>query len=281
MSSNSIEGDISEHYAAENLEEQILTAFKEHGKDVSTLTREDIAAFEEFHIQGRAATRELAQLADIQEESEVIDIGSGVGGPARTLAAEYGCSVIGVDLVEEYCRTAEAFTDRLGLSDRVRFQQANALDLPFEDASFDVVWLQHMTMNIADKQRLIEEARRVLRPGGRLALHEICAGPGGDTIFPVPWASHAGLSFLIAPTELQELLSSNGFDKVAWRDVTSESLDWFKNKLDKMRSRPADAPAPVGLNLLLGEMTPTLMKNVIRNLDEDRIQVVQAVYGRD
>lgn len=127
---------------------------------------------------------------------------------------------------------------------------------------------------------MIDEAHRVLRSGGRLALHEICAGPGGDTIFPVPWAEHAGRSFLAPPTELQELITSSGFEQVVWRDVTEDSLDWFRNKLDQMRSRPADAPVPLGLNLLLGKDAPTMMKNVVRNLEEERIQVIQAVYNR-
>lgn len=280
MSADNYEQSINDHYGTENLEEIILTAFEEHGKDASSLTREDIAAVEEFHIRGRDATREMVQLADIQEGTEVIDIGSGVGGPARTLAAEYGCSVTGVDLVEEYCRVAEAFTDRVGLSDRVTFRQGNALDLPFADASFDVAWLQHMTMNVEDKHQLMAEAHRVLRPDGRLALYEICAGPGGDTLFPVPWAEHAGLSFLATPDELKEHATSAGFEQVAWRDVTQKSLEWFKDELAKMKNRPADAPTPLGLNLLIGESTPIKVKNLIRNIEEDRIRVVQAVYDR-
>lgn len=280
MSPDTYEREINDHYSAENLEERVLSAFKEHGKDISSLTREDIAAFEEFHIRGREATREMAQLVDADKGSQVIDIGSGVGGPARTLAAEYGCEVTGVDLVEEYCRTAETFTDMVGLSDRVKFQQGNALDLPFEDASFDVAWMEHMTMNIEDKKQLMEEAYRVLRPDGRLALYEICAGPGGETLFPVPWAKHAGLSFLVAPDELQEIIESSGFERAAWQDVTPESLEWFKNKLNQMQSRPNDAPVPLGINLLLGETAPTMMKNTVRNLEEDRIKVIQAVYKR-
>ncbi len=280
MSSDTYEREINNHYGIGNLDERILAAFEEHGKDASTLTREDIAAFEEFHIRGRDATRELAELADIHAESAVVDIGSGVGGPARTLAAEYGCSVTGVDLVEEYCQIAAAFTDRVGLSDRVSFQQGNALDLPFADGSFDVAWLQHMTMNVADKDQLIAEAHRVLQSNGRLALYEICAGPGGEIHLPVPWAEDADLNYLTTPTELQETIASAGFDRVAWQDVTAESLEWFKNKLDKMQSRPVDAPAPLGLNLLLGEDTPALMKNTVRNLEEDRIQVIQGVYDR-
>lgn len=280
MSSDSYERAIDDQYGADNLEERILAAFREHGKDVSALTREDIAAFEEFHIRGRDATRELAQLADVQAHSDVIDIGSGVGGPARTLAAEYGCSVTGVDLVEEYCRTAEVFTDMVDLSDQVTFQQGNALDLPVADASFDVAWLQHMTMNVEDKQTLMDEAHRVLRTDGRLALYEICAGPGGDTIFPVPWAEHAGLSFLASADELQDFITASGFEQVAWQDVTPESTEWFRNKLEQLQSHPADAPTPLGLNLLLGETAPVLMKNTLRNLEEDRIEVIQAVYDR-
>lgn len=145
------EQSIADIYGRPDLERTIVTAFEQAGKDTDQLTRNDIKSFDEFHIKGRDATRELAGLAGLRRDNQVLDVGSGVGGPARTLAAEFDCYVTGIDLVEEYCRVAEIFTERVGLSDRIAFQHENALEMPFEDGAFDVVWLQHVSMNIEDK----------------------------------------------------------------------------------------------------------------------------------
>jgi len=194
--------------------------------------------------------------------------------PARPLASEFSCDVVGLDIVEEYCRAATLFTDRVGLTEKVRFQHGNALDLPFEDEGFDVVWFEHALPNIEATEVAIEEAGRVLRPGGTLALYEICAGPGGEPVFPVLWASDASLSYLDSPDRLREIILDCGFDEVAWKDVTGPSLVWFQNVVGSMQSRPADAPPPLGLNLLMRAETPTKAANIVRNLDEERIVVV-------
>ncbi|ADB59565.1 Methyltransferase type 11 [Haloterrigena turkmenica DSM 5511] len=274
------EAALNEHYGVTDLGDEILAALEAAGKDVDALTRDDIASFDEFHIRGREATREVADLAAVEANSRVLDIGCGIGGPARTLASEFGCDVVGIDIVEEYCRAATLFTDRVGLTDEVRFQRGNALDLPFEDETFDVVWFEHTLLNVEATEAAVEEAGRVCRPGGTLALYEIYAGPRGEPVFPVPWASDASLSHLDPPERLREIVLGRGFDEIAWRDVTGPSLEWFRNVVESMRSRPADAPPPLGLNLLMGSETPVKAANVVRNLEEDRIAVVQGVYER-
>lgn len=274
------EAALNDHYGVTDLGDEILAAFEAAGKDVDTLGRDDLAGFEEFHIRGREATRELAELAGSGDGSRVLDVGCGVGGPARTLAAEYGCDVVGIDIVEEYCRAAERFNERVGLADDVRIRHGNALDLPFGDEEFDAVWFVHTLMNIEDKRAALAEARRVLRPGGTLALYEICAGPGGDPVFPVPWADDDRLNFLVRPDGLRERLLDSGFDEAVWRDVTAPSLEWFREVVESMRSRPPDAPQPLGLNLLMGEDTPVKAANVVGNLEEERITVVQGIYER-
>lgn len=274
------EQSIAEMYQRPNLETTILTAYEDAGKDTDQLTRDDITTFDEFHIKGRDATRELATLADIDRGDRVLDIGSGVGGPARTLAAEFGCHVTGIDLVEEYCSIAEMLTERVGLTDRVTFHHGNALDLSIADATFDVVWLQHVSMNIEDKAQLFEELNRVLTPGGKVVLHEIYAGSGGTPHFPVPWADDPSMSFLATIEELSQLLADAGLETVSWIDTTDESLEWFSGKLEAMANRSADAPPPLGLNLLMGPDTPDKMKNVVRNLEQSRIGVIQGVVAK-
>lgn len=269
---------ICHHYSQPDLITKLLSALERAGKDIDSLSRDDVAGFEEFHIRGRDATRELARLADLQPEMEVLDIGCGIGGPAHTLAAEFGCRVTGLDLVEEYCRAATALTNRLGLAERVKFQEGDALGMPFFDDSFDAAFMAHVSMNIEDKTSLFREVARVLRPEGRLALYEICAGAASPPHFPAPWAADAHMSFLATPEELRAQAEASGFTSVAWKDVSGESFEWFRSLLAAMAARPKDAPPPLGLNLLMGPDTPQKAANVIRNLEEDRIRVVQAVF---
>lgn len=274
------EQSIAETYARPDLETIILTAYENAGKDLDRLTRADISTFDEFHIEGLEATRELARLAKLEHDTRVLDVGSGVGGPARTLAAEFDCTVTGIDLVEEYCSVAEMLTDRVGLSERATFHHQNALDLSFEDATFDVVWLQHVSMNIEDKPRLFEELHRVLESDGTLVVHEIYAGAGGKPHFPVPWADDPTLSFLVPSEDMSRLLVGAGFEALVWRDTTAKSSRWFKRKLEAMASRSPDGPTPLGLNLLIGPDTRAKMANVLRNLEEARIGVIQGVLTK-
>src|SRR5215813_3523454 len=205
---------INRIYGQAELGAKILTALREAGKDLETLTRDDLASFDEQHGGGREATRELARLTGLRAGMYVLDVGSGLGGPARTLAAEFGCQVVGIDLTEAFCEVATMLTAQVGLTHKVKFEHGGALKMPFEDATFDVVWTQFAGMNIQDKGSLYAEIRRVLKPGGRLALHEVMAGARRDLHFPVLWANDPILSFLRPPEQIQELLADNGFHKV-------------------------------------------------------------------
>jgi len=274
---SSYKESINKHYTRDNLGKKILAAYENAGKDIFSLTREDISAFEEFHIRGRIATRELGQLAKLTEGMKVLDIGSGVGGPARTLAAEFGCEVVGLDLVDEYCNTAEMLTGKVGLSDKVTFRKGNMLDMPFEDAAFNVVWSQHVTMNIENKQQLFREIRRVLRPDGIFVLYEIIAGQSSPIHLPVPWAGDSTINFLVTPEEYRSMLKESGFKELVWKDVSPISLEWGRGLMTNMASRPKDASPPLGLNLLMGETTAPKVKNMVLNMEEDRVRVVQAV----
>lgn len=274
------EAAVDEHYGVPKLDERILDAVERADADVDALSRDDIAAVDEFHIRGREATRELARLAVLEDGDSVLDVGCGIGGPARALAAEFGCEVVGVDLVDEYVRTATALIERTGSDRSVRFYRANALDLPFDAERFDVLWMQHTSMNVEDKTRLFDELRRVSKPGGTLALYEICAGPAGSPRFPVPWASDSSLNFLVDPDELRETIADAGFEPIEWQDVSAESLAWLRNVVESVTSRPADAPPSPGLDLLMGPETPAKIGNVVRSLEEERIVVVRGVFAR-
>ena len=241
-------GAIERNYGRSGLVERTLAALNAAGLDPKALDRNALQPLDEFHIRGRAATRELAALAGLSTGAHVVDVGCGVGGPARTLAAEIGCRVTGLDLIPEYCALAELLTAGTGLSDRVAVRQGSALEMPFDDGAFDAAWMQHVSMNIEDKPRLYREIRRVLRPGGVLALNEVYAGPGGARRYPVPWASDAGIDFLVSQEEARRAIAAAGLREVEWVDVTDKSAEWFRGVLGGRRSA---APPALGLHLLV------------------------------
>lgn len=269
---------VADHYNQPELASRLLTALRTAGKDPEALDRDDLASFDEFHTRGRDATRELVAMADLQPGMEVLDVGCGIGGPARTLAAECGCHVTGLDLVGEYCDAAATLTQRVGLEGQVQFREGDALGMPFDDDSFDAALLEHVSMNIEDKPRLFAELQRVLRPQGQLLLYEICAGEVSPLHFPVAWASDLAISFLSRPDELRKIAEGRGFVTQQWRDVSQQSLQWFRTMIQRMSQRPEDAPPTLGLNLLMGPDAPQMVANVIRNLEEDRIRVIQAHF---
>lgn len=268
---------VNANYRPGNLAEKILAGLRAAGKNPDAPTLDDLAPVDQFHIGGKETTRELIRKAGLRADMRVLDVGGGLGGPARTLATEVGCTVTVLDLTEEYCRVGEMLTARTGLSDRVIFQHGNALDMPFADRSFDAVWTQHSTMNIEDKERLYAEIHRVLHPGGRLAMHEVMAGSVQPIHFPVPWAYDATISFLRPPESVRALLVATGFTEIAWVDVSAAALAAFRDAVTRS-SAPGDAP-PFGLNLLLDDFT-TRGRNQVRNLAEDCTTVIQGVFER-
>ena len=270
--------EVNQQYGRSNLAEQIISALRGAGKDVDNLTRADLSTFDEFHIGGVAETRTLAgKIPNFGASSKVLDIGSGLGGPARTLADEFGCEVVGLDLTEEYYQAAVKLTDLVGMSDNITYKHGNALDMPFDDNSFDVVWTQFAGMNIEDKQRLYSQIHRVLRPNGYFAFHEVFEGNGNDLVFPVFWADDDRVNFLQSNESIQAILADVGFKQVIHDDLTQYSYEWFEKMIAK-RAEKAQEPQPLGFNVFVGEETPLKAKNIIENLRLGLITVYQGVY---
>jgi SAM-dependent methyltransferase len=208
---------VRDHYRATGLTERLRTALAVFGPEDQRLTPRQLASLDQFHTRGLAATTDLAKLAGITADMSVLDIGSGVGGPARALAASHGCLVTGVDLSEPFVDAARYLTERTGQSGQVSFRTASALELPFDDGHFDVVLLQHVAMNIADRARLYREIRRVLKPGGKFATYDVVLR-GGELHYPVPWARTPDTSFLLTPDATREAVEEAGFRAVVWQD---------------------------------------------------------------
>ena len=277
MGANRDDRSVGEHYGRGDLAVKILEALRAAGKDPDDLTIVDLAPVDQLHIRGREATLELAHRAGMTSGMRVLDIGGGLGGPARTLASEFGCAVEVLDITEEYCRAGEMLTARTGLSGLVSFRHGNALEMPYPDASFDVAWTQHSSMNIPDKGRLYTEIHRVLRPGGRLALHEIMAGPTSPIHFPVPWARKPEISHLQPPETTRSLITTTGFDELAWVDETVSATQWLQQRCPATTS---EGPPPPGPHLVFGDDFDEMFRNQVRNLGERRISVVQALFER-
>jgi MPBQ/MSBQ methyltransferase len=272
---NDDSGGIETHYARAGLSDRILVALSDAGKDLDALTLDDLAPIDQFHTGGADATRTLARLVAIERESAVLDVGGGLGGPARFLARYLDCSVTVLDRTDEFCRAGEMLTARLGISDQVRFVHGDALDLPYAPGCFDAVWLQNVAMNIADAGALYRGIYRVLRPGGRLALQTILAGPIQPLHLPVAWARDTSMNFLRTPTEERRLLHAAGFEEQAWTEVPRQCNDETPQRQLTM----ADLPR-LDFHLFLGEEYSTMVNNFVRNRRERRMTPIQGAFTR-
>jgi len=249
---------------------------------------EDLAPIDEFHTRGREATANLASLLNknLQPNFHVLDVGSGIGGPSRYLASKVGCHVTGLDLVGEYCRVADSLAKRVKLDNLLTYRQGDATHIPFDDETFDVVWTQHASMNIAYKKRFYSEMHRVLKPGGKLAIYDVFKGSNSSNIdgstssihFPVPWASDPSISHLILREEARKLLKEVvGFREVTWEDKTESVIDWIKQMIKRAQT---SGPPQIGLHVLVGPEWSNLVKNLLKNLEEGRIAVAQGIFER-
>jgi ubiquinone/menaquinone biosynthesis C-methylase UbiE len=219
-----IENTVQAHYGRQHqMLARIEAALAAAGIDPRKPRPEDLWPYDQLHGRGILATREHAERAGVRAGMELLDLGCGIGGPSRYLAS-IGCRVTGVDLTPEFIDVARTLSERCGLADLITFQVANALDLPFADASFDHVWSHNVTMNIGDKARFTAEAARVLRPGGHFSLAEVEAGPNGAPTFPVPWASDPSSSFLVTPEEMRRIVEGAGLRIVAQEDGTAAAI---------------------------------------------------------
>ncbi len=273
----STEQQVATHYGTGGIAERVLAALRApHGEDAA-VTIDALAPLDQFHGRGPLATQELVALLRPQPGERLLDIGSGIGGPARWIAAKCRVHVTGVDLTPEFCDAAETLNRAVGLADRVRIIQGSALALPVPDAAFDAAYSQNVVMNIADKPAFYREAFRALRPGGRLALSNVCAGEAGEPYFPVPWASRSETSFLATPAEMRADLLATGFDIVDFRDTTDAIVEALRRSRERLER--GETP-PVAADIILGARAREMQVNSRRSTEEGRTRMVEALVRK-
>lgn len=268
--------NIENHYFKEELYEDIIKRLEEQEVDLNQVKRSDIAGADEFHVRGAEVSKELANSINLTEAS-VLDVGCGLGGPCRMLAEVYNCNATGIDLSNEYIRTANKLSKLVNLDHKTTFLQGDATNLPFEDNTFDVVWTQHVQMNIPDKKKFYSEINRVLKVGGHFLFYDILKKGNGEINYPMPWASNANLSFLFKAEEMDGFLKEFDFIKEQTTNQTQAGIDFFDSLVAKLKEF---GPPKMGLNVLMGETTKPKLMNLLTHLKSGELELMSGVYRK-
>ena len=251
--------DVSAHYTSGNLMDRLRAELLDDGTDPGHPAIDGLIPYDQFHGRGIEATKEIADSLNVEPSHHLLDVGSGIGGPARYFADRFGCQVTGIDLTAEFCEAAAALTNSMKLAGKVKFELGDALSMPFAAATFDGAYSMNVSMNIEDKAGLYREIYRVLKPGGWLVLSEIAQGPGGQIEYPTPWARTSASSFLASPEETRAGLEASGFTISSMRDTLEENRD-YGARAKEIADR-GEKPPHRSVKLIHGDIAGAAMSN--------------------
>jgi SAM-dependent methyltransferase len=270
--------NVTAHYSRGTLRERLRGALADDGVDPQHPSLDALAPYDQFHGRGLEATVEMADALAVRASDHILDVGSGIGGPARYFANRFGCRVTGIDLTAEFCEVARELTRITGLDGRVGFVDGDALAMPFANASFDGAFSMNVSMNIADKAALYREMHRVLKAGGWLVLSEIARGTGADPDFPLPWAASGETSFLASPRATRGAIDAAGFDVVQLRSTREQALASIA-RARAMADRGEKLPNRA-VPLIHGQIARTVMANMARALGDGRLEPIEVLATR-
>lgn len=273
---NEFKTQTEKHYYRPNLFEDIVNRLKDLKIDLNNVHRKDISGVDEFHVRGSQVSKELAEIAGIKN-SKVLDVGCGIGGPCRMLADEFDCETTGVDLSNEFIRTAIKLSELVGLANKTEFVCGDATKLSFTDKSFDAVWTQHVQMNILDKDKFYSEIHRVLNDNGTLIYYDIFKNNNEEVSYPMPWANEPEISFLTRVNDMEVILNQLGFSKIQSTNETENGIVFFEKLVEKIKEF---GPPKLGLNVLMGDTTKNKIINLLNGLKEGKIILQSGVYKK-
>ena len=265
---------IKKQYYLPHLFEDICKNLEQQGVDLNKVSRSDISGVDEFHVRGAAVSNELVQEIYLKD-AKVLDVGCGLGGPSRMLADQFNCQVTGIDLCEEYVSTAHKLSELVGLSGQTEFVHGDALNLPFKDGSFDIVWTQHVQLNIENKTKFYSEIKRVLNEEGALVYYDIFKKDDKDINYPVPWANNASINFLETIPFVDNLLNNLGFTQLQISDQTYKAKQFLINSFEEIQK---NGMPKLGLNVLMGNSTKKKLNNILKGIEENKIELQSGIY---
>ena len=266
---------VAEHYAFANVVDLIRDGLTEMGKSPETISEDDLAGMDEFHIGGRKATVAFLDQLGIGKQTRLLDVGCGLGGACRVAAGQYGAQATGLDLTPGYVEAARALSQWLGFGDSIDFHVGSALAMPFDDTTFDVATMLHAGMNIPDKPKLATQVARVLKPGGKFGIYDVMRVGEGDLAYPVPWAATAETSALEKPETYKAALEAAGFTVIHERNRREFAMAHFEGMIAKLKA--AGGPPPLGQHKLMGSARPEMVKNMMANVRGGIIAPVEII----
>jgi SAM-dependent methyltransferase len=265
---------LADHWGRGDVYGLIMSAFNKMSKSLEGLTVEDLAPVDHFHARGFPATVELADRLPIKSDQHILDIGCGLGGPARYIAKRFHCTLSGIDITEPFVEAANKLTTLVRMEGQVKIRHGDGQRLPYPDSHFDGAYTQHVTMNVADRRKFFAEAYRVLKPGAFFALTEHGLGAKGNPHYPVPWSADGSVAYLVTPSETRAFLEETGFEDIVVEDTGAKYVAGYKLMIEKAER---GALPPLGIHILMGETALQKMRNAARNIEEGRTHPIQLI----